>query len=79
MSFTADINDENYHFVAKAVANNSWEIEEIGDDTEQQPDTPEQPDDTGGTLTLSPSTAPPLTEATLHGGIITLTLHRRHL
>ena len=28
----------------------------------------------GGTLTLSASTATPLTEATLHGGIITLTL-----
>ena len=72
MSFTADINDENYHFVAKAVANNSWEIEEIGGDTKQQPETPEQPG--GGTPTLSVSTAAPLTEATLHGGVITLNL-----
>ena len=74
MSITADINDENYHFVAKAVADNSWEIEEIGDDTNQQPDTPEQPGDTGGTPTLAASTAAPLTEATLHEGVITLTL-----
>ena len=75
MSFTADINNENYHFVAKEVSNNSWEIKEIGDDTNQQPDPPEQPDDTGGTLTLSASTAVPLTEATLHEGIVTLTLN----
>ena len=48
--------------------------EKGGDDTNPQPDTPEQPGNTGGTLTLSVSTAAPLTEATLHGGIITLTL-----
>ncbi len=74
MSFTADINNENYHFVAKEVSNNSWEIEEIGDDTKQQPETPEQPGDTGGILTLRASTAAPLTEAILHEGIVTLTL-----
>ena len=51
--------------------------EEVGDDGEQQPedkDTPEQPDNTGGTPTLRVSTAAPLTEATLHGGIVTLNL-----
>ena len=77
ISFTADINDENYHFVAKEVANNSWEIEEIGDDTNQQPPQPEipqPPGNTGGNPTLSVSTTAPLTEATLHGGIITLNL-----
>ena len=74
INFTADINNENYHFVAKEVSNNSWEIEAIGGDTKQQPDTPEQPGDTGGTPTLSVSTAAPLTEATLHGGVITLNL-----
>ncbi len=71
MSFTADINNENYHFVAKEVSNNSWEIEAIGDDTNQQP---EQPGDTGGTLTLRASTAAPLTEAILDESVITLTL-----
>ena len=48
--------------------------EKVGDETTPQPDTPEQPGGTGGTLTLSASTAVPLTEATLHGGIITLNL-----
>ena len=74
ISFTADINNENYHFVAKEVSNNSWEIEEIGDDTNQQPGTPEQPENTGETPTLNISTAAPLTEATLHGGVVTLNL-----
>ena len=74
INFTADINNENYHFVAKEVSNNAWEIEAIGGDTKQQPDTSEQPGDTGGTPTLSVSTAAPLTEATLHGGVITLNL-----
>ena len=74
MSVTVTVNDENYHFVAKSVVDNSWEIEEIGDDTPQQPDTSEQPIDTTGTPTLSVSTAAPLTEATLHGGIVTLNL-----
>ena len=77
ISFTADINNENYHFVAKEVSNNSWEIKAIGDDTNQQPQQPEppqQPGNTGGNPTLSISTAAPLTEATLHEGIVTLTL-----
>ena len=74
MSFTADINNENYHFVAKAISGNSWEIEEIGDDTNQQPDTPEQPGATSETSTLSVSTAVPLTEATLPEGVVTLRL-----
>ena len=43
ISFTADINNENYHFVAKEVSNNAWEIKEIGDDT-SQPVTPEVPE-----------------------------------
>ena len=45
------------------------------DDTPQQPDTPEQPIDTTGAPTLSVSTAAPLTEVTLHEGIVTLTLN----
>ena len=75
MSITVTINDANYHFVAKAIPSNSWEIEEIGDDSNQQPDTPDQPGDVGEIPTLSASTTTaPLTEATLHGGIITLDL-----
>ena len=39
--------------------------------------TPQQPGDTGGTPTLSISTTSPLTEATLHGSVVTLTLSGR--
>ncbi len=45
--------------------------------TPEVPETPEQPQqlgNTGGTPTLTPSTAAPLTEATLHSSIVTLTL-----
>ena len=75
MRITSTINNKTYHFVAEAVPNNSWEIKEIGDDSNQQPDTPDQPGDVGEIPTLSASTTTaPLTEATLHGGIITLDL-----
>ena len=77
LSFSATINDDNYHFVAEEVSNDSWEIKEIGDDRTQQPETPEQPEqpgDTGGTPTLTASTTTPLTEATLDESIVTLTL-----
>ena len=74
LSFTATINDDNYHFVAEEGTNDSWEIKEIGDSGSQQPDPPEEPGNVGGTPTLSASTAAPLTEATLNGSIVTLTL-----
>ena len=75
MSVTATVNDKNYHFVAKVIPGNSWEIEEIGDDGNQKPSTPEQPEDVSGAPTLSVSTAAPLTEAMLHEGVVTLTLN----
>ncbi len=77
MRVSSTINGVDYHFKAKAVSNNSWEIEEIGDDRGTQPTTPVTPDppgDTGIIPTLSVITAAPITEATLHGGVITLTL-----
>ena len=74
LSFTATINDDNYHFVAEEVSNDSWEIKEIGEDRTEQPETPEQPGDVGGTPTLSVSTTSPLTEATLDESVVTLTL-----
>ena len=77
LSFAATINDENYHFVAEEVSNNSWEIKEIGDSGTQQPDPPEEPGNVGGTPTLSASTAAPLTEATLDESVVTLTLSGR--
>ena len=77
MRISMTYNGVDYHFEAKAVSNNSWEIEEIGDETSQQPVTPVTPDppgDIGVTPTLTTSTAAPLTESTLHGGIITFNL-----
>ena len=74
LSFTATINDDSYHFVAEEGSNDSWEIKEIGDDRTQQPEEPEQPGDVGGTPTLSVTTVSPLTEATLHESVVTLTL-----
>ena len=74
MRVSTTVNGQPYHFVAEELASNSWEIKEIADDTSQQPETPEQPIDTGAPPTLSVSTAAPLTEATLHGGIITFNL-----
>ena len=78
LSFTATINDDDYHFVAEEVPNDSWEIKEIGDDRTEQPETPEQPEqpgDTGTAPTLSASTTTPLTEATLNESVVTLTLN----
>ena len=73
MSVSTTINGVSYHFKAKAVSNNSWEIEEVGADRSQQPVSP-NPGNTGNTPTLSTSTAAPLTEATLHGGVVSLNL-----
>ena len=74
MRVSTTVNGQAYHFVAEQLANNSWEIKEIGDDTSQQPDTSEQPGDTDGTPTPTTSTTVPLTEATLNGGIVTLSI-----
>ena len=80
LSFTATINDENYHFVAEEVSNNSWEIKEIEDSGGGQLDPPSQPEPTpppeggGVTPTLSTSTTSPLTETALDESIVTLTL-----
>ena len=77
LSISTTINGETYHFVTEEVSNDSWEIKEIGEDRPEQPETPEQPEqpgDTGETPTLSVTSTSTLTEATLHGGIITLNL-----
>ncbi len=75
LSFTATINSTDYHFVAEEVPNDSWEIKEIGDDSPQQPETPEQPEQPQQpTPRLTASTTSSLTEATLDGSVVTLTL-----
>ena len=74
LRISATINDEKYLFVAKELASGSWEIKEVGDSGDQQPEQPEEPGNEEGTPTLSISTASPLTEATLHESVVTLTL-----
>ena len=78
LSISTTINGETYHFVAEELSSGSWEIKEIGDSGTQQPDPPEQPQPPvteSDPPTLSASTAAPLTEATLHEGVVTLTLN----
>ena len=68
---SATVNGQAYHFVAEQIGT-FWKIKEIGDDrSDPQPE--ETPAD-DGTPTLAVSTAAPLTETTLHEGIVTLTL-----
>ena len=74
LRISATINDERYLFVAEALASGSWEIKEVGDSGDQQPEQPEEPGNEEGTPTLSISTASPLTEATLHESVVTLSL-----
>ncbi len=66
LSITATINNEEYHFVATELSGGSWEIEELGDSTgggsESQPEG------------ITASTTTPLTETTLDGSVVTLTL-----
>ena len=78
LSISTTINGETYHFVAEELSSGSWEIKEIGDSGTQQPDPSEQPQPPvteSDPPTLSASTAAPLTEATLHEGVVTLTLN----
>ena len=77
LSISTTVNGKTYHFVAEELSTGSWEIKEIGDSGTQQPDPPVQPqppETQGPAPTLSASTAAPLTEATLHEGVVTLTL-----
>ena len=77
LSISATVNGVTYHFVAEELSGGSWEIKEIGDTGTQQPDPPqppEPPEPQGPAPTLSASTAALLTEATLHEGVVTLTL-----
>ena len=73
LSITTTINDEDYHFVATELSSGSWEIEELGDSSNTDGD--ETP---GGSESqpegVTASTAVPLTETTLHDGVVTLTL-----
>ena len=74
LSITTTINDESYHFVAKEHSGNSWEIEELGDssdqgDNEGPGDSESQPEG------ITASTTAPLTETTLDESVVTLTLN----
>ena len=78
MSISMTYNGVDYHFVAEELSSGSWEIKEIGDSGTQEPDPPDPPQPPvieSDPPTLSASTAAPLTEATLHEGVVTLTLN----
>ena len=70
LSITTTINDEDYHFVATELSSGSWEIEELGDSSDQEnnEDSGSQPDG------ITASTVAPLTETTLDESVVTLTL-----
>ena len=79
------VNGVRYNFAASKRADGNWEIEAAGDDGEQasdppdlpdtqEPDPPEQPISGVEITASSPS---PLTEANLHGSVVTLTLSGR--
>ena len=73
LRYTATINGKKYHFVATARSDGSWIIEEIGDSSDtgddQTPgDSESQPEG------ITASTTSPLTESTLDGSVVTITL-----
>ena len=73
MSISTTINSVKFHFVAEETTGNSWEIKEIGNSGQQYPEKPKT-GNTDDTPTLNLSTVSTLTEATLHEGVVTLTL-----
>ena len=64
LNVTATVNDVPYHFVAEAISGGSWRIDELGEITVPPVDP----------ANLSVTASPTLTEATLNGGVVTLTL-----
>ena len=71
LSITATVNDESYHFVATELSGGSWEIEELGGDTDGD-GTPGGSESQPEGITASTTTS--LTETTLDGSVVTLTL-----
>ena len=71
LSITTTVNGESYHFVATELSSGSWEIKELGDSNNpgNNQNSGSQPDG------VTASTAAPLTEATLDGSVVTLTLN----
>ena len=75
INVSTTVDNKDYHFVANQASGGSWEISEIGDNVTAQPEPPDQPEQPGdGTPTLTFSTVSSLTEDTLGGSIVTLTL-----
>ena len=64
LNITATVNGVPYHFAAEAVSSDSWRIDELGEITVPPVDP----------ANLSVTASPTLTEATLNGGVVTLTL-----
>ena len=80
------VNGVRYNFAASKRADGNWEIEAAGDGGGQTPAPPDTPqndvqNDAGNTnnqpVEITASTAAPLTEATLHESVVTLTLSGR--
>ena len=71
LSITTTINGESYHFVATESTGSLWEIKELGDSNNpgNNQNSGSQPDG------VTASTAAPLTETTLDGSVVTLTLN----
>ena len=64
LNITATVNGVPYHFAANAISGGSWRIDELGEITVSPVDP----------ANLSVTASPTLTEATLNGGVVTLTL-----
>ena len=64
LNITATVNGVPYHFVANAISDGSWRIDELGEISVPPVDP----------ASLSVTASPTLTEATLNGGVVTLTL-----
>ena len=68
MSINSVINGIPYTFVAKKLGSGSWEIEAAGDSDDQQPLTPQQPENTDGTPTTA-SALVQLAATTISGAV----------
>ena len=88
VNFEADINGKAYNFAASKRVDGNWEIEAVSGEGGEQPDPPDAQNDINQEnneigedenaksepIEVTASTAIPLTEATLDGSVVTLTL-----
>ncbi|MDE0427564.1 MAG: cohesin domain-containing protein [Candidatus Poribacteria bacterium] len=91
VNFEADINGKAYNFAASKRVDGNWEIEAVSGEGGEQPDPPDAQNDLGQEnneidedknaknepIEVTTATPVPLTEATLDGSVVTLTLSGR--